>query len=146
MNQRWNQPLLTSQWHMSRDGLLASPPTCSSQFNVTLLPLARLLEKSNKHSYLKFPIHEYMFPNPHDGALQLHCPPLIDTCSSPLFNTLVYCWVLVSPGRTFTSPVPICPLQCAGQFFLSLIPRSCVFGVSLGQGSDLCFFMSITGF
>lgn len=37
-----------------------------TQFNVTLLPLARLLEKSNKHSYLKFPIHEYVFPSPHD--------------------------------------------------------------------------------
>lgn len=127
MTQRWNLPLLTSQWHTSRDELLTNPPTCSSQFNVTLLPLARMLEKSNKHSYLKFPIHEYMFPSPHDGALQLHCPPLIDTCSSPLFNTLVYCLVPVSPGRT--SPVPIFPLQCPGQFFLSLTSRSCVFDI-----------------
>ncbi|KAM7324549.1 hypothetical protein ACRRTK_016854 [Alexandromys fortis] len=44
--------------------------------------------KSNKHSYLKFPIHEYMFPSPHNGALQLHCPPLTDTCSSPCLTPL----------------------------------------------------------
>lgn len=52
-------------------------PARVTQFNVTLLPLARLLEKSNKHSYLKFPIHEYMFPAPHDGVPQPHCPLLM---------------------------------------------------------------------
>lgn len=55
-----------------------------TQFSVTLLPLARLLEKNNKHSYLKFPSHEYVLPSPDDRALQLTAPP--NPCTLPLFN------------------------------------------------------------
>lgn len=64
MAQQWNQPFLDKPEAASREG--SSPTHLRSrltQFSVTLLPLARLLEKSNnKHSYLKLPIHEYMFP------------------------------------------------------------------------------------
>lgn len=65
MAQQWNQPFLDKPEACIKRR--APQPTHLharlTQLNVTLLPLARLLEKSNnKHSYLKFPIHEYMFP------------------------------------------------------------------------------------
>lgn len=99
-----------------------------TQLNVTLLPLARLLEKSNnKHSYLKFPIREYMFPiliveNYNSSTLT----PSPHLCS--MTNALLKCeW---SCSRIFTSPCPSSPHRVGDHSAWPATPGCCVFDMS----------------
>lgn len=106
---------MTSQRHSierntSINAILYYHPT---QLNVTTWPLARILKKLKKDSYLKFQIHEYMFPTSFKWAedkillwtLNVMTMLLTYHPAFVIINALLKCeWLL---SRIFTPQMPL---------------------------------------